>query len=100
MQIFRPATAGVKINQISYVIFQTPVNVSSNIASRFSVMTRNFSVIFYLKRYVLWSKRAHYSAAFETLECWVKIRLIPHVIFQSTSQFLLKFCIILQCYDT
>ena len=30
----------------------------------------------------------------------MKINQIPHVIFQSTSQFLLKFCIILQYYDT
>ena len=31
---------------------------------------------------------------------WVKIRQISHVIFQSKSQFLLKFFIILQCFDT
>ena len=30
---------------------------------------------------------------------WVNIHQIPHVNFETTSQFLLKFCVILRCYD-
>ena len=46
VQIFRLATACMKINQIPYVIFQTTSQFSLNIESPFIVMTPNFSVIF------------------------------------------------------
>ena len=36
---------------------------------------------------------------FETLKCSVKIRQIPHLNFEMTSQFLFKFCVILHCHD-
>ena len=33
------------------------------------------------------------------LSAWVKIRQIPHVNFELTSQVLIKICIILYCHD-
>ena len=79
--------------------FKPPVNFSLNTASLFSVIIYNSSVMFLLKQYKFCSKGASELANFETFECCVKTRQIPHVIFLSISQFLPKFCIILPCYD-
>ena len=40
---------------------------------------------------MLWKKRAHWSEIDRLLSGWVKIRQIPHVIFEITSQFFLNF---------
>ena len=80
--------------------FKPPANFSLNTASPFSVMIYNSSVMFQFKHYKFCSKGASELANFETLECWAKTRQNHHVIFQSISQFLPKFCIILPCYDT
>ena len=34
------------------------------------------------------------------LSAWIKICQIPHVNFEMTSQFLIKFCIIFHCHDS
>ena len=48
-------------------------------------MRDNSSVIFYLKRYMLLTKRAHESVNFQTLTVPMKINQIPYVIFETTS---------------
>ena len=62
------------------------VNLSSNCASFFIVMTDNSSVDFKLIVFQLWIKGSHQNPNFETLSTLVKIWFIPHVIFQTTSQ--------------
>ena len=100
MQIISSVSATVKFNKFLMPFMKAQVIFSSNFASIFSIIVHNPSVIFHLKNYTLWSKGAHESANFETLECWVKIRQISHIIFASTSQFFFKFRIILQWYYT
>ena len=62
------------------------VNLSSNFASFFIVMTDNSSVDFKLIVFQLWIKGSHQNPNFETLSTLAKICFIPHVIFQTTSQ--------------
>ena len=45
------------------------VGFSSNFASLFSVMRHNSSILFHLKRYMLWTKGAHQSKNFQTFNC-------------------------------
>ena len=59
------------------------VRVYSNFASLFNVMKDNSSVFIWLR----------------LLRGWVKIHQIPHVIFETTSQFFFKLCTNLQCHD-
>ena len=56
--------------------------VYSIFASLFSAMKANSSIFFWLKPDILW-----------------KIHQILHVIFETTSQFLFKFCITLQSHE-
>ena len=113
--------------------FKLRVSFSLNFESLFSVMTNNFSNIFWLKLmytldrkvnvqffrlfsalmkvhpiphaiFILWTnrsvhRRAHQSENFRLLSGSVKIQQIPHVIFKTTSQFLFKRCITLQCNE-
>ena len=44
------------------------VSFSLNFASLFSVMRDNSYVLFYLKLYMIWTKRAHQSAKFQTFD--------------------------------
>ena len=59
----------------------------------------NSSEYFKLTHFLLWIKESHQCSNFETLVILVKICHIPHVIFQTTSQFFFKFCITLQCQE-
>ena len=68
-QIFRLATALIKIHQIRYVIFGTKSQCSSNFTSLFSVMRHKSSVLFHPKLYMIWTKRTHQSAKFQTCNC-------------------------------
>ena len=45
------------------------VSFSLNFASLFDVIRDNFSVLFQLKLYMIWTKGAHQSAKFQTFEC-------------------------------
>ena len=74
------------------------VMVYSNFASVFSVMRDN-SVFLLLKPCIVWAKRAHWKEIFSLLSSWVKIHQIPHVRFETTSQFFFKLYITLQCYE-
>ena len=73
-------------------ILNWQVNSSSNFISFFIVMTQNSLVNFKLIHFLLWIKWSHQSRNYMTFErAMAKIYLIPHVIFESTSQFSFKF---------
>ena len=58
------------------------------------------SPLYFLSQtFILWTKRAHRSEIFRLLSGWVKIHQIPYVIFETTSQFLFKLFITLQCHE-
>ena len=80
-------------------ILKRQVICSSNFAPFFIVMTHNSSVNFQLIYFLLWIKGSYQSPNFDTFQSLVKIRHIPHVIFQTTSQFFFKLCITLQCHE-
>ena len=61
-----------------------------NFTSFLAVMTHNSSVKFKLINFLLWIKGYYQSPNFVTLEC--------SVVFQTTSQFFVKFCITLYCH--
>ena len=84
----------VNIRQVPHFNFETTINSPSNFASFFILMTHNFSVNFKLIYFLLWVKESHQgsdTAIF--LMSFLKIFHIPHIIFQTTSQFFCKFCI-------
>ena len=77
------------------------VSFPSNVASVFSAIKQNYLILFLaqtlytlFKRSPLKCKLSRFSSA------RVKMRQIPHVSFELTSQFLFEFCIILQCHET
>ena len=72
------------------------VKVYSNFASMVSVMPPLF---FLSQTFIFWTKRAHRIEIFRLLSGWVKIHQIPHVIFETTSQFFFKLFITLQCHE-
>ena len=69
MQIFRLATARKKSAKFLIWFLETRVSFSSNLASFFSVMRHNSSVLFHLNLYMLWTKGTHQSAIFQTSDC-------------------------------
>ena len=79
-----------------------PVNSFPNFAPFFFVITHNSPVNFKLTHFLLGIKVPHKSPNFESQlsSALVKICQIPHVIFQTTSQFFFIFCISLQCHET
>ena len=76
MQISRLSTAHMKINKVPYVSssFSIPrVSFLLNFPSPFSIMTNNPSEIFWLKHYMLLTKRTHQCTVFQTLSAPVKV---------------------------
>ena len=70
--------------------------VYSNFASLFSV----FSPLYFLSQnFILWTKTAHRNEIFRLLSGLVKLYQIPYVMFGTTSQFLFKLFINLQCHE-
>ena len=51
--------------------------------------------MFQLKECIFWTKVAHQISTFWTFHCLPEVSQIPHVIFETRSQFLQNFCIIL-----
>ena len=64
------------------------VRISTHFASLFSFMKDNSSLLLQLKPS---TKRTHQKEIFRLLGGWSKIHQIPHVIFETTSQFFLFF---------
>ena len=70
---------------------------SSNFASLSTVMRDNSSVLFHPKLYMLSTNGTHQVHIFSQLLALKLTKFL--VIFQATSQFSLKSCIIFQCHD-
>ena len=90
--IFQPVNKKFQKAQVSFL---------SNLASIFSAIKHNSSILFVdqtlytlVKNNLLKCKFLRFSSV------RVKICQIPHVNFELTSQFLFKFGIILDCHDT
>ena len=113
----------MKINQISYVIFQTTTRCFFKYCSSFNVMTNNSSAIFLAQLLYTLDKRSPSKWKFSDfwllawkltkldkrnpskcksshfrLLAWKLTKLL--VIFQASSQFSFKFRITLHCHDT
>ena len=56
----------LKFNKFLMPFLEQRISFSSNLASVFSVMRLNSSVLFHLKLYMLWTKGAHQTANFQT----------------------------------
>ena len=70
---------------VSALLTVHPINYA--ILHHFSVIKDNFSVFFWLKPHIVWTKIAHQSEIFGLLSGWVKIYQLAHVIFGTKSQF-------------
>ena len=76
------------------------VSFPSNVASIFSAIKHNSPILFLAQTLYTLFKRSPLKCKFlRFLSAWVKIRQIPHVIFESTSQFSFKCCINIQCHQ-
>ena len=64
---------GWKFTKLLMSCLELQVSFSLNFGSLFSIMRGNSSVLFYLKLYMIWTKGAHRSAKFQTLNCSHKI---------------------------
>ena len=80
-------------------IFKWQVNSSSNFALFFIVTRHNSFVNFKLIHFLLCTKGPTKIPILILPSAQVKICQSSHVIFQTTSQFLFKFCITLQCHE-
>ena len=87
VQMFRPSTARMKINQNPYVIFQGASQFSFKLCK-----TQNSSEIFLLKQCMLWAKKIYNISNFsinvqyfKLLGALMKVHPIPHVIFETTG---------------
>ena len=67
----------------------------------FSAIKHNSSVLFFSSKVIYFDQRSQLKRKFFWfLRARVKIRQIPQVNFEITSQLIFRFCIILHCYDT
>ena len=65
----RLLSAWVKIYQTSHINFETTGQFIFKLLSFLSVITHNFSEIFQLMHFLLWTKRSHQRPNFETFKC-------------------------------
>ena len=79
------------VQVIPHVIYETTSLFPSRFASIFSLMTQNYSILFYLKHNIVWSKGPHWSANFETFERWVKFEKFFMSFFKAPVSSLSKF---------
>ena len=70
----------------SYHFWNDKARFYSNFASLFGLIKDNFSVFFYLKPQIFWTKPANGSKIFRVLISWVEIQKKFHVMFETTSQ--------------
>ena len=86
MQIFGLATARIKIHQIP-----TTRSGFIKVLHHCSVSWKITPLYFFSSNLILWTKTAHQSEIFRLLSGWVRTHQIPHVIFETTSQFFFNF---------
>ena len=99
VQFFRLLSAPMKVHPILHAILNRKVRDHSKFASLFSVMKDNSSVFSLLKLYILWTKEILFKWNFRIFSGRMKFHQIPHVIFETTSQFYFKISITLQCNE-
>ena len=99
MSFLRFLSVGSKFSRFLMSFFKAQVVSSSNFASFFSVMTVNYSLLFWFKNNIRLTKVAK-QQIFRLATARIKIHQIPHVIFGIKSQFFFKLCITLQCRET
>ena len=76
------------------------VSFPSNVASIFSAIKQNFSILFLAQRSCTLTKKSPLKCKFLRFSsALVKIRKIPDVIFESTGQFSFKCCINIWCHQ-
>ena len=99
VQFFRLLSALMKVHPMPYAIFKTTRSGFIQILHPCSGSSHNSSVFLQLKTCILWTKRAHLEEIFRLLGGWLKIHLIPHVIFETTRQLFFKLSITLWCNE-
>ena len=72
----------------NFQTFKSRFSFPLNFASPFTVITYNFSEVFQLKHYILWTKRAHQYTilniqSFRLLSALMKVHPIPHATFET-----------------
>ena len=98
VQFFRLLSALMKVHPIPHAIFET-------IRSGFIQILHHCSVWWKITPPCFCSPNLIYFGQKEPIEKeiflsgWVKIHHIPHVIFETTSEFFFKLCITLQCHE-
>ena len=86
--------------QIPHVIFESTRQFSFKFC-KFSVPSNITPLYLFSTNIIHFGQRRKLNSTFFRFSsARVKICQIPHVKFEMTSQFLFKFCIILQCHDT
>ena len=76
------------------------VSFPSNVASIFSAIKQNSPILFLAQTLYTLFKRSPLKCKFLRFSsARVKIRQIPHLIFESTSQFSFRFCINIKCHQ-
>ena len=100
VQFFGFLATLMKVHPIPRAIFETKRSGFVQILHHCSVSLKVTPLYFlWLKLHIVWTKIAHQSEIFKLLSGWVKIRQIPHVILETTSQFFFKLCITLHCHE-
>ena len=97
MQFSDLALLALKYTKFLVSFLEPRVSFSSNFASLFSVITLLY---FFIWSFIcFWQKEPIKVQIFRLSTARVKIRQIPYVILQATSQFSFKCCITIQCHD-
>ena len=100
-KLLRLSSAQVTICQISDVTFERTCRFLSKFCIPLQIHEIYLPCTFLAQTIYTFFKRSTLKWKFLRLSsARVKIRQIPHVNFEMTSQFLFKFCIILHCHDT
>ena len=101
IQFFRLLIALIKLHPIPHAAFETTRSGFIQILYHCSVSWKITPLYFFSSNliYTTCTKRAHRSEILKFLSGWVEIHQIPHVIFETTSQFFFKLCIILQSHE-
>ena len=95
----RLSSSRFKIRQIRYVNLKQQVSSSSDFLSFFSVVTYNSSVSCSSCILYFGQKDPMKIPILTLSSVLMKTCQIPHVIFQTASQFFFKFCVTLQCHE-
>ena len=94
---FRLLRAVMKVHPVPYVIFETARSGFIQILHHCSLSSK-ITPLYFLGQ-TSCTKIAHWIEISDHLSDWMKSHQIPHVIFETTCQFFLKLCIILQCHE-